>query len=84
VTGPRDRLLPPIEAYPRWTLAKPGHVLKAFARSTPVGPELVITVDGELLWSHIYRHVDPVTFAAEVDAKRLSYEADGWVAPIRR
>lgn len=52
--------------------------MKAFARMTPHGPELTVTVDGEPLWSQVFRGVDPVTFAGLVDAKRRHYEAGGW------
>jgi hypothetical protein len=41
---PDRKTLPPIEAHPRWSLSKPGHTAKAFARSTPSGPELIIQV----------------------------------------
>jgi hypothetical protein len=70
--------LSPLDAFPRWTLSKPGHEMKAFARMTPHGPELTVTVDGDTLWSHVFRGVDPVTFAGIVDAKRRHYEAEGW------
>ena len=71
-------VLPAVEAFPRWTLTKASHDVKAFARSTPGGPELLIHVDGEPIWSHVYRHADPITFAAAVDAKRAEFLAEGW------
>ena len=79
ITGPpRPQTLPSLERVPRWRLTKLDHVVEAFARTTPWGPELVESVDGKLPWSHVYRGVDPVRFAAAVEAKQAEFEGMGW------
>jgi hypothetical protein len=75
---PRPQTLPLVERTPRWALSKAGHRAEAFARSTPWGPELLITIDGRLLWSHTYRGMHAATFSVAVMAKREAFEAKGW------
>jgi hypothetical protein len=67
-----------LEVFPRWTPSKRGHEMKAFARMTPHGPELAITVDGQPLESQVLGGVDVITFAGIVDATRRLNEAEGW------
>jgi hypothetical protein len=67
-----------------WRLEKTVHVLKrqqtrfaeARTRMTPLGPEIRIYVDGELLWSQVLR--DGRDVGASSEEKRGDFLALGW------
>ena len=59
-----------------WTLQKGARVVEARTRMTPIGPELRIYHNGELLWSQVPRDGREVGELAEQE--RRDYEARGY------
>ena len=60
-------------------LTKKGHQVRATTRMTPGGPELRITVAGELWWSRVYRGGDGHLLGEESTKKRDEFAARGWL-----
>lgn len=63
---------------PAWTLLKGERRAVATIRRQVAGRELRITVDGELLWSRLYRAGQEQALEEEARAKRQDFEALGW------
>jgi len=67
-----------------WELRKGPHVATLRVRKTPAGVEIVLTVDGELVRSHLFRADEPTELAADmatiIQDTRVSFEAKGWTA----
>ena len=76
------RLVPPPSPPPAehrlWTLTKRHHQVECLARAMATGPELLLRIDGELWWSHLYRGATEELLKAEADRKREEFEAKGW------
>lgn len=47
-------------------------------RAHPLGPELVVRVAGELIWSRVVRPQDGTSVEAEAEAARQSFLGRGW------
>lgn len=78
VTFSKPRNPAAIPEHTLWTLRKDVRRVEARTRMTPVGPELRICVDGELLWSQVLPDGRAVgELAAE---QRRALEGRGWVA----
>ena len=69
----------PIAEHHLWTLSKAGHHVEARARTTVLGPELRILIDGELWWSRVCPTLAAIEVAA--DTKHAEFHAKGWAAP---
>lgn len=75
VSRPRDPRATPEHVL--WALRKMGRTLEARTRMTPLGPELSLFVDGELLWSLVLRDGRDVGELFEEGRRVL--EAKRWV-----
>lgn len=62
-----------------WALTKTGRTADGRTRQTPLGPELRFYVNGELLWSQVYRDGRGVELGEMAERKRLEFEARGWI-----
>ena len=64
-----------------WTLVKDAQRAEARTRRHPVGLELVVTIDGELIWSQAFapQLVEPLLESAAKAQQRVLI-ADGWHA----
>ncbi|MGE0363052.1 MAG: hypothetical protein AB7R67_20230 [Vicinamibacterales bacterium] len=71
-------VLPASPEHSVWALEKAGHTCAGSVRATPWGPELRVVVDGELLWSHVYRGATDDELTDAVDRKRAEFEQEGW------
>jgi alkylated DNA nucleotide flippase Atl1 len=61
-----------------WTLVKDARSATASRRAHPLGPELVVRVASELLWSRVIRSQDGITLDDEAEAARQAFLARGW------
>lgn len=71
-----------IPEYHLWRLKKGARVAEARTRMTPLGPELLIYVGGELVWSQVLR--DGRDVGALSDERRQAFLGRGWSEPRRR
>ena len=62
-----------------WTLRKGGHEAAIDLRAVPgIGAEIVLTVDGELRRSRLYRSHEQAELVGAIADTRALYEAKGW------
>lgn len=61
-----------------WTLTKRDHRVECHVRATAGGPEIRISFDGELWWSHVYKGATEEILTVESDRKREEFLEKGW------
>lgn len=64
-----------------WTLEKRGHQVQARVRTSSLGLELRIMLDGELWWSQVVRPATDDALTAAAEQKLEAFEAKGWRHP---
>jgi hypothetical protein len=62
-----------------WILTKTGRTAEARVRPHPLGQELRFLVNGELLWSEVFRSGRGVVLGEVAENKRLDFIARGWL-----
>lgn len=80
------RLVPPPPQPPQehalWTLTKHTHRVECRVRAMASGPELLVRIDSELWWSHLYRGATEELLTAEADRKREEFLEKGWASVV--
>ena len=62
-----------------WTLRKDGHEAAIDLRAVPgIGAEIVLTVDGELRRTRLYRAHEQAELSGAIADTRATFEAKGW------
>ena len=62
-----------------WVLRKDGHEAMAALRAVPgIGAELVLSIDGELRRSRLYRVHEQAELSGAIADTRATFEAKGW------
>lgn len=64
-----------------WQLTKANRITEARSRMTPLGPELRVFVDDELLWSQVFRGVTAgVVLGKRSEEAMRELQGRGWVS----
>ena len=67
-----------------WALRKDGHETTMDLRAVPgIGAEIVLTVDGELLRTRLYRAHEQAELSGAIADTRATFEAKGWEYSVR-
>ena len=61
-----------------WVVVKAARSATAAVRPHPLGPELVVRIGGELLWSRVVRPQDGITIEGESELTRQGFIERGW------
>jgi hypothetical protein len=64
-----------------WALVKGEQRAEARTRRHPLGLELVVTVDGDLLTAEVFRPAEVDRIETVAERHRLAFERDGWTLP---
>ena len=77
---PGNRLppVPPVAETRLWVMVKAARSATAAVRPHPLGPELVVRIAGEILWSRVIRPQDGVTVEGEAEFARQGFVERGW------